>query len=538
MPSKTAPGPCRKRLGSDHDRFVAFAFASAALMIEATPDGTIGYAAGAFRTEFGSAAESFIGRKLQELVAPTDHDALTEGLLLLRERGRLLPITIRLANAARTSLALSGLMLPANGRAPSLCLTFAPLPSPPGHAIGTAPGLVRAAEARLRSGQRSDLQLLEVSGSQTLDRDAIGSALQILAPNVLTGEIAPGRFGLLSTSEISAAEILGVAKTLEDALRAKGLPVQVASCELTLSMEGLSANQAARALRHALASFARGGGQGLAAAGFTAGLSGYLQRASAHVGALRRAIRAGQFDMTFQPIVALADRRLHHYEALIRPQPIPECSLTSPQEFILLVETLGLADEVDRVVAQKSCDAAKSSGAAIAFNISAQSAENPVFRKQLVTSLEIHPAVQAGLVSIELTETADIEDIEETVRTIAALRNLGITFCMDDFGAGSADVRLLRTLGADIVKLDGSYVPGVTHAGRERAFVAGLIDIAHAAGATVVAERVETQDEADTLKALGAEYGQGWLFGRPGPLPATPAPTAAARRRGAQESWG
>jgi EAL domain-containing protein (putative c-di-GMP-specific phosphodiesterase class I) len=69
------------------------------------------------------------------------------------------------------------------------------------------------------------------------------------------------------------------------------------------------------------------------------------------------------------------------------------------------------------------------------------------------------------------------------------------------------------------VKLDGSYVPGVTENGRERALVAGMVEIARGAGAQIVAERTETEGEAEVLRQVGVQYGQGWLFGRPGPLP-------------------
>ena len=91
---------------------------------------------------------------------------------------------------------------------------------------------------------------------------------------------------------------------------------------------------------------------------------------------------------------------------------------------------------------------------------------------------------------------------------------------------------------ADIVKLDGSYVSGIVADGRQRAFLTGMVEIARASGAAVVAERVETEAEAEALQAIGVDYGQGWLFGRPGALP-VPAVAPVARRKGEmQESWG
>jgi len=178
-----------------------------------------------------------------------------------------------------------------------------------------------------------------------------------------------------------------------------------------------------------------------------------------------------------------------------------------------------MADELDLAVARRTCDAAAAAGTQIAFNISSQSAQNAGFRERLLRLLAENATSRPSLVSIEMTETAEIEDLAEATRTAEALRAVGVPFCIDDFGAGTADVRLLRALGADIVKLDGSYVRGVAQAGRERAFVAGIVEIARAAGAEILAEHVETEDEARALLSMGVRYGQGWLFGRPGPLP-------------------
>ena len=93
-------------------------------------------------------------------------------------------------------------------------------------------------------------------------------------------------------------------------------------------------------------------------------------------------------------------------------------------------------------------------------NLSGQSVQDPRFRNSLVSLLTGSAACRAGLVVVEMTETAELENIEEASATAKALRALGVPFCLDDFGAGTADMRLLRALTADIVKLDGSYVPG------------------------------------------------------------------------------
>jgi EAL domain-containing protein (putative c-di-GMP-specific phosphodiesterase class I) len=104
---------------------------------------------------------------------------------------------------------------------------------------------------------------------------------------------------------------------------------------------------------------------------------------------------------------------------------------------------------------------------------------------------------------------------------IAAFRALGVPMCLDDFGAGAAAFRYLREFQIDFVKIDGAYVQRAPLGPRERSFITSMVDLAAAVGARVIAEMVETEEEAQLMRVLGVEFGQGWLFGRPGRLPGT-----------------
>lgn len=553
IPNAGTPGTLQQpndtvqlRRGDNNERFVAFAFAAADLVAEVDSEGRITYAAGAFRARLAQTPEAFIGRPVRSLITPADHEALDAALLLLTEKGRLAPLLIRLADAKRTQLALAGLNLAPSGCPGRLCLTFAVPPAPTDMPqFASLHTFARAIQTELRARSPYDVALIDVTSDNAATSwgEAVGSALHAVAPGALASEIAPGRFGLLTDG--GAAGLAAICASLEAVLHAQNdAAVAVASRGLPLTAEGLTSTQAARALRQALNVFARDGAPGLDGAGFAGGLAGYVDRATTHADALRRAIRERRFGLLFQPIVSLADRKLHHYEALLRPEPIPGCPFGNPQEFVLLVETLGLADELDLAVADLASAAAAGAVAPVAFNLSGQSVQSPAFRDRLLALLSKSSACRAGRLIVEMTETVEVENLAEAARTVAALRAIGVPFCLDDFGAGAADVRVLRALPADIVKLDGSYVPGAVRGGRERAFVTGMIDIARAAGAGVVAERIETEAEAEALLAVGVTYGQGWLFGRPAPLPATTVgavPVAHkqnARRRGERESWG
>ncbi len=520
-PGEAAPAPCPPlRRADTGERFVAFAFAAADLAVEAEPDGRITFAAGAFQSRLGREPDSLLGCPVHDLVAVTDHATLDAALVLLADKGRLVPLIVCMADAARSEMAMAGLVHARRDGTRRLCLTFAmpPLPRLAGRAQAPR-ALLQVAERRLQGGATAEVGLLEVriEEADLPPGVRIGPTLQELLPDVITSELAPHRFGLMGEAG-GALDLVAVAASLERALHAQGVQAAVASRPLCVEAEGLSASQAARALRHALHAFARDGvGEAGAAAGD--GLAGHMRRAATHSAALRRAIAEVRFELAFQPIVDLSERRLHHYEALLRPRPIPDCPIASPQDFVTLVEALGLADELDLAVAGLASLAAESSPVPVAFNVSGQSVQSPRFRERLHALLAPRAARRAGRLVVEMTETAHVEAVEEAARTARMLRALGIPFCLDDFGAGSADVRILRGVPADIVKLDGSFVTGLARDGRERAFVAGMVDLALAAGATVIAEKIEREEEADVLRGLGVTYGQGWLFGRPAPLP-------------------
>ncbi len=181
--------------------------------------------------------------------------------------------------------------------------------------------------------------------------EAVGRALESIAPHTLASEIAPGRFGLLGSGG-TKADLVSTAALLEKVLSKHGVEVSVAARHMSLSPDELTPTQAARALRQALNVFAREGSIGLGQAGFDGGLAGYIRRAGTQATNLRHAIRRNQFSLVFQAIVSLSYHSLHHFEALIRPSSATDRSISGPREFIMLVAALGLADELDMEIAR------------------------------------------------------------------------------------------------------------------------------------------------------------------------------------------
>jgi EAL domain-containing protein (putative c-di-GMP-specific phosphodiesterase class I) len=500
------------------ERLVAFAFAAAELLVEVDAAGRIAFAAGAFRTRLGVEPDRFIGRLVEDLASGEDRALLAAAVPLLASRGRLQPTIIRLADAARTPVVLSGFAIPAKrGGGPALCLTFGPIPSGLAAAeVTDKDSFARAAEARLRDQDRpATLGLVELdgTGAQALaERPGIEAQLRAelvrdMESGACVGELAQGRWGVLQDE---GADMRAAAERVEAALRRFGVGAQVTATALALVPGQMSDMQAVRALRAALTGFARGGQEGLAKSGAAGGLSGFLNELAARAEGIGKAIAETRFRLEYQPIVRLSDRGLHHYEALLRPTG----GLPRADEFVSLAEAAGLSEELDLAVVRMAMKDNRGR-LPVAVNVSGLSVQSPSFRDRLLALIGQEPR---GLF-FEITETADIVHEAEALAFVEAMQSRGVPVCIDDFGAGSAAFRHLRQLKPDYVKIDGSYVAAATRQERERAFVASMAELARASGAKVVAERIETEEEAALMVSLGVEFGQGWLFGRPAPLP-------------------
>lgn len=505
------------------DRFVTFAFAAAELLVETDAEGRITFAEGAFPARFGRPAGSFLGRPVGELVAQDLRSGMGTALELLTATGRIRPTAVRLADRDRSAFSIAGLAAP--GPVGRYCLTFSPLPHDlPGGPLPGGPGLARAAEEALRIGGGAALVLVELrgdSGALALRADLAARIQQTLADHGGDGAVAAdfgmGRFGVLPGE--GTPGLGDLTQHVAVLLAQHGLPVRIDTRTVPLRWEGLSPLLATRALRFALSAFARGGDAALAKAGFSGGLAGFVASAAERAAALRSTIADRRFRLAFQPIVSLADRVPHHHEALLRPIPTPGTPIAEASEFIALAETVGLSEALDWAVVETACEAARAaSGARIACNLSGLSLQSAAFREKLRATFASAPELARRLL-VEITETADIEDETEARLTIEALRDFGLPVCLDDFGAGAAAFRCLRAFRVDFVKVDGIYVENAVESERDRGFVAAIVDLARTVGAQVVAERIETEAQATLMRRLGVAFGQGYLFGRPGPLP-------------------
>jgi PAS domain S-box-containing protein len=300
------------RILPDGERFVAFAFAAADMLVELDERGRIAFAAGAFRARLGRSPESLVGAAPTELLAAEDRPALAAALALMPVQGRLAHTSFRLGDGTRTPVSVSGLVLRAPPAPQRVCLAIAPLPAAPAPRLADAAALLREGEEQLAQGPALTLGVIELSQPAPAGlAGRLGAALAAeAAQGALAAEIGPGRYGLLPTSARDGApDLAGLTRQIEAILAEERFPATVSSASLSLDRGGLSPTEAARALRHGLSAYARAGVEELRQAGLEAGLAGVMARIAHRAAGLRRAIAERRFRLEFQPIVDLAGAR-------------------------------------------------------------------------------------------------------------------------------------------------------------------------------------------------------------------------------------
>ncbi len=226
------------------------------------------------------------------------------------------------------------------------------------------------------------------------------------------------------------------------------------------------------------------------------------------------ALKTERLVLAFQPIVTALERKVDHYECLIRLQR-EDGSLLPAGAFVPVVEQSVLMRLIDRralELAVKELNAHPD--VRLAINISGLTAADRSWLRALHAMVKGRPQVAARLI-VEITETVALQDIEETAKFVGQLRDLGCMVALDDFGAGYSSFRNLKALAVDCVKIDGSFVRGLSENVDNQLFIRTLLGLAEGFGLTTVAECVETAADAAHLERRGVRLLQGYFFGRP-----------------------
>jgi EAL domain-containing protein (putative c-di-GMP-specific phosphodiesterase class I) len=235
---------------------------------------------------------------------------------------------------------------------------------------------------------------------------------------------------------------------------------------------------------------------------------------------LRTAVERDELRLVYQPEVDLATGRIVGAEALMRWEH-PVHGLIPPDRFIPAAERSGLIIAMGAWAVREACRQAVAwcvetgEELTVAVNVSPRQLADDGFLAVVEDAL-----AAAGLpperLCLEVTESAVVADLEDAVAKLGALKSLGLHLAIDDFGVGHSSLSQLKYLvPVDTLKIDKSFIDGVTEGGEDEAIVRAVIELARSVGMTTVAEGVEQGDQADTLRLLDCGIGQGYHFARP-----------------------
>jgi predicted signal transduction protein with EAL and GGDEF domain len=239
--------------------------------------------------------------------------------------------------------------------------------------------------------------------------------------------------------------------------------------------------------------------------------------------ALRRALEHGELRLHYQPIVALAGGTVQSVEALVRWEH-PERGLVPPGEFIPIAEESALILQIGAWTLMAACEQASRWRARfgdraplpVSVNVSARQLAQPEF-PEIVRRALAEMGLSSGDLAIEVTETALIEDSSVPADSLRELKSLGVKILLDDFGTGYSSLSHLQRFPIDALKVDRSFVRHLGTGKDNRSIVHAIAAMASALGVGVVAEGVETAEQAAEAQALGCDWAQGYYFARPAP---------------------
>lgn len=542
---------------TDVARFLGFAFANADVLVEVDAHGVIGFAAGAVQSMLGASERDVVGQPLDVIISAADRGLVRRLLHTIGPNARLEPRTVSLNNGVSgTPATLAGYRL---GRSHNVQLTLTKAgtaTAAPALPRDQETGLLEADAFQQHFGERFGLDVGQGPPKLTLIKIAdfgevksrlgpdltvrllgeVGALLRIhAADDTMATRLGEDRFGLVHGSDISAAALAAEIAASGAQLDPNGPRLKADNLTLDMASPGLSREDAGRVLLFTVKSFAEDN-VSFDVSTMHDAVRLLVDQTVSRVTALRSTLSDDKLKLQFQPIVSLSTRGLHHYEALAR---FPG---GAPGPTIAFAEQLGIVHDVDLLVSEKALDVLagnKDSALQIAVNMSAASLGSDIFIVAFQRLLSRNPSLRSRLL-VEITESSGLTDLPRAARILEDLRRVGHRICLDDFGAGAASFPYIQALPVDFVKIDGSYVKRLGGSPRDDAILRAMVGLCREVRVQVIAEMVETADQASQLAAWGFELAQGYHFGRPADAPAYQTPNLfapASRRRGSQETW-
>ena len=526
------------------DRFLAFAFASADLFIEVGENGGIHFILGATKIITGCTEKELIGKNWLDLFTDKDRPSLRAMRKQAKPAQRCGPLLVTLKSDIASSdgqmAILTGISMPDQDKFYVTLGFTSVFMAKTGAAIREAyeqkaldkDTFIEAAQEAMKMardlGQKVDMTLLDINLTQDvierfgenkveeLRSDIVNSLLRKSLDGFTAAEIKEGRYSIVHDKSISSESLTEEIQELTKKADPKKKGLEVADKTIEADLELLTERDTTKALVYTLNEFERKGTE-LSINNLNTSFKAYLAANTHRINVFKTLISQLNFKLHFQPIVDLHSYDAHHYEMLAR---FPNGE--SPYEWVVFGEDVGLATDFDMAVCERALNyfryKSQSSQMKFAINLSGQSIQNEAFFQEMIKKLQDSPEAKNRLM-FEITESSNIEELEAVGQRVNILQDMGYDVCLDDFGAGSASFQYLNNLHVKYVKIDGQYIHAIENSQRERSLIKNLINLCSELKIKTVGEMVENETQLNLLSNMGCDYGQGYLFAKPGPKP-------------------
>jgi EAL domain-containing protein (putative c-di-GMP-specific phosphodiesterase class I) len=521
----------------DRDRFVAFSFAAADLLLEVGANNIISFASGAARAVSGHAAETLVGQPYELLFDERDRRKIRRLVGRLQRGGRLDPIAVHLSSKfgngremvlgachwpgtineyyltlslPRTTKAEDAL---AAGRDPVTGLLDPAAFEQCGVEILRAFGDKGLHLTLLRlPGLHAMLQMADIEAGDKL-LAGIGTLLRGVAIDKRTaGRLGDEHFAVVHTSAVDATAL-----DAEIAAIVRGAVIE--RTVIDLAAQTLNEAEASRALVYVIAGFGRSTGK-FALSSLPGAFHELLQLTLAKFSAIKDG-PGNRCELSFQPIVHVGSGALRHFEVLTRVE-----GGSTPSHKVSDDEELGVVEQFDLAICRRAVAylATKGKGATwkLAVNLAAESLENCLFVNVLLALLN---GVQVKeRLMFEVSQSSKIRNLRHANAAIQRIRERGFKVGLDEFAGISASFGALQLLVVDFVKIDVAYMRDVMSDFRAASILKTMCALCRELGMYTIAEMIETREQLDKLRKLGVECGQGSLVAEPAAEPIEPPP--------------
>ncbi|MEK9722963.1 MAG: EAL domain-containing protein [Rhodospirillaceae bacterium] len=529
-------------------RFVALSFCRADVVFELDSSQHIVFAAGTTQELFDKTSDELFGKPFTEFLSGSDRELVADLLATSNKDARIDDIAVKvpLKSGKFCDAVISGYRVPdfhhnfflAVKINPRQAVRPAERPGDRDKESGTlaADTFTKVATDRIRAlnqaGKDAKMTLVKVDNlgqarmgmTEEAHGRMVGSIGALLNAKSVGGNAA-GRiddehFGIIHDGDVDVSEVSGQIAQTASEMAPEG--VEITTDQQTVDADGsnLTEEQIAKAIGYTIKCYTENKDIPEPAQ-LQNMFETMMEETMKQVDTFRRICVTRDFDLAFMPICNLKSGAVHHLEALTRFRGSAGAS-GSPYKLITLAEEVGIIREFDLAVARKAVDRVKKQTIGgmppLAVNVSGHSISDPGFVKDLRDLLR-QATNLSQMISLEITESAEISDFERVNAHIQEFRDRSFHVALDDFGAGAASFDYLNAFDVDIIKFDGPVVQRAYQTAKGKAFLASMATLCRETGIETIAEMVEDGEMAAFLAECGIDNGQGYFFGKPGPDP-------------------